>query len=142
MTSHQQPGVFSPRLSVVHAPLVMPPTPLPLVLGLAAGRSSSRASPTPQAREARRAQVRSRQVDPEVGPPSAFYGCIPTGMHEPTCFFWANLTPFSLQALAAREVEMQALKARMRTASSNRPTYKRPVVAGTGPGPSGVVMHP
>ena len=59
--------------------------------------------------------------------------------HGPTCFFWANLTPFSLQALAARNMEMQALKARMRMASSDRPTYRRSVVAGTGPGPPGVV---
>ena len=27
-----------------------------------------------------------------------FYRCIPTGMHGPTCIFWANLTPFSLQS--------------------------------------------
>jgi hypothetical protein len=25
----------------------------------------------------------------------AFYSCIPTEMHGPTCVFWANLTPFS-----------------------------------------------
>ena len=37
-----------------------------------------------------------RQVGPEVGPTSAFYSCIPTGMHGPTCIFWANLTLFSL----------------------------------------------
>jgi hypothetical protein len=28
---------------------------------------------------------------------SLFYSYIPTGMHGPTCIFWANLTPFSLQ---------------------------------------------
>ena len=28
---------------------------------------------------------------------AAFSSCIPTGMHGPTCIFWANLTPFSLQ---------------------------------------------
>ena len=32
----------------------------------------------------------------EVGPASAFCSCIPTGMHGPTCIFWANLTPLSL----------------------------------------------
>ena len=25
------------------------------------------------------------------------FSCIPSGMHGPTCIFWANLTPFSLQ---------------------------------------------
>ena len=39
-----------------------------------------------------------RQVGPEVGPTSAFYSCVPTGMHGPTCIFWANLTAFSLRA--------------------------------------------
>jgi hypothetical protein len=24
------------------------------------------------------------------------YRCVPTGMHGPTCIFWANLTPLSL----------------------------------------------
>ena len=34
----------------------------------------------------------------EVGPTPAFYRArVCTGMHEPTCVFWANLTPFSLQ---------------------------------------------
>jgi hypothetical protein len=28
---------------------------------------------------------------------SAFYSCIRTGMHRPTCMFWANLTPFSMR---------------------------------------------
>ena len=32
----------------------------------------------------------------EVGPTSAFYSCIPTGMHGPTCICRANLTPCSL----------------------------------------------
>jgi hypothetical protein len=31
-----------------------------------------------------------------LGPTSAFYSCVPTGMHKPACHFWANLTPFSL----------------------------------------------
>jgi hypothetical protein len=37
--------------------------------------------------------VRKRQVGPEVGPTSAFYSCILTGMHGPTCIFWAPLGP-------------------------------------------------
>jgi hypothetical protein len=37
------------------------------------------------------------QVGPEFGPTSAFFSCIPAGMHGPTCIFWANLTRFSLQ---------------------------------------------
>jgi hypothetical protein len=36
-------------------------------------------------------------VGPEVGPTSAFYSCIPTGMHGPTYIFWANLTLCSLK---------------------------------------------
>ena len=32
----------------------------------------------------------------QVGPSPAFYRCVPTGMHGPTCIFWANLTDFSL----------------------------------------------
>ena len=39
-----------------------------------------------------------RQAGPEVGPTSAFYSCIPTGMYGPTCIIWWNLTPFSLEA--------------------------------------------
>jgi hypothetical protein len=35
---------------------------------------------------------------PRSGPTSAFYHCIPIDMHGPTCIFWANLTPASLQA--------------------------------------------
>jgi hypothetical protein len=46
------------------------------------------------------AQVRKMpNVGPEVGPTSAFSSCIPTGMHGPTCIFWANLTFFSLAAV-------------------------------------------
>jgi hypothetical protein len=33
---------------------------------------------------------------------SPLYSCIPTGMHGPTCIFWANLTPFSLQGLRSQ----------------------------------------
>jgi hypothetical protein len=42
-------------------------------------------------------KVRKQQVGPEVGPTSASYSCIITGMHGPTYIFWANLTHFSLQ---------------------------------------------
>jgi hypothetical protein len=45
-------------------------------------------------------QARRRHVGPEVGPTSAFYSCVPTGMHGLTCIFWANLTPFSLAGVA------------------------------------------
>jgi hypothetical protein len=41
-------------------------------------------------------QVR-KKVGPEVGPTSAFYTCIPTGMRGAACIFWASLTPPSLQ---------------------------------------------
>jgi hypothetical protein len=44
-----------------------------------------------------------RRVGPGVGPTSAFYCCIPTGMHGSTCTFWANLTPCSAQLLARRQ---------------------------------------
>jgi hypothetical protein len=37
-------------------------------------------------------------------PTSAFYSCIPTRMHGPTCIFWANLRPFSLER-APRQLE-------------------------------------
>jgi hypothetical protein len=36
------------------------------------------------------------QVAPEVGPTSAFYRCITTGMRGPTSIFWANPTPSRL----------------------------------------------
>ena len=29
--------------------------------------------------------------------PSTLYSCTPAGMYGPTCIFWANLRPFSLQ---------------------------------------------
>jgi hypothetical protein len=44
--------------------------------------------------------VRKCQVGPEVGPTSASYSCVPTGVHGPACVFWANLKPFSLLGLA------------------------------------------
>ena len=43
-----------------------------------------------------RRRVRKTPGCPEVGPTAAFYRCITTGMHGPTCIYWANLTPFSL----------------------------------------------
>jgi hypothetical protein len=42
-------------------------------------------------------QQSEKDVGPEVGPTSAFFSCIPAGMHGPTCIFWANLTPFPVQ---------------------------------------------
>jgi hypothetical protein len=47
---------------------------------------------------ARRASERDANSGPEVGPTSAFYSCVPTGTHGPTGIFFANITPFSLQA--------------------------------------------
>jgi hypothetical protein len=40
------------------------------------------------------------QTEPEVGPTSAFYSCIPPGIHGPTCIFWATLAPFSPRGCA------------------------------------------
>ena len=40
---------------------------------------------------------------PRSGPTSAF-DSIPTGMHGPTCMFWANLTPLSLKLLPYRTI--------------------------------------
>jgi hypothetical protein len=42
-------------------------------------------------------QVRMTPSWPRSWPTLAFYSCIPTGTHGPTCIFWANLTPFWLQ---------------------------------------------
>jgi hypothetical protein len=53
---------------------------------------------TTQVRKTSAADGERRQVGPEVGPTAALYSCIPTGMHGPTCIFWANLTAFSRQA--------------------------------------------
>ena len=39
-----------------------------------------------------------RQAGPDVGPTSALYSCVPTGVHGPTCICWANLTAFLLQS--------------------------------------------
>ena len=54
-----------------------------------------------------RSEKEGCQVGPEVGPTkyptSASYSCILTGRtHGPTCIFWANLTPLSLEALLGR----------------------------------------
>jgi hypothetical protein len=40
------------------------------------------------------------RIFPEIGPTSAFYSCVLTGMHGPTGIFWANLTPFSRKSVA------------------------------------------
>jgi hypothetical protein len=48
------------------------------------------------------AGVRNTPSWPRSGPTSAFFSCIPTRTHGPTCVFWANLTPFSLGGAAAR----------------------------------------
>ena len=45
-------------------------------------------------------QVRKMpNIGPEIGPTSALYSRNCTGMHGPTCIFWANLTPVSLPKL-------------------------------------------
>jgi hypothetical protein len=44
------------------------------------------------------AKREGRQVGPEVGPTSAYYSCIPIGIHGPTRSFWANLTACSPQS--------------------------------------------
>jgi hypothetical protein len=49
-----------------------------------------------QIKQVRKTPSRSSS-GPEVGPTSAFYSCIPTEMHGPTCSFRANLTTVSLQ---------------------------------------------
>ena len=43
----------------------------------------------------------TRQVGPEIGPTSAFSSCVRTVMYGPTCIFWANLTPSSLNGPGA-----------------------------------------
>ena len=48
-----------------------------------------------------RAGLTSEKVGPEFGQTSAFYNCILTGVHGPTCIFWANLTNFSLRGCRA-----------------------------------------
>jgi hypothetical protein len=48
------------------------------------------------------AQVRKPSSWPRSWANFNLYGCSPTGMHGPACTFWADLTPFSLQAQAAR----------------------------------------
>jgi hypothetical protein len=46
-----------------------------------------------------------RQVGPEVGPTIVFCSCISTGMRGSACIFWADPTPFSLQADRAHNLE-------------------------------------
>ena len=50
-------------------------------------------------------QVRKTPSWPSLGvETSAFYSGIPTGIHGPTCIFWANLTTFSLQVQHVHEI--------------------------------------
>ena len=60
------------------------------------------------------AQVRRTPSRPDVGPTSAFSRCTPTVMYGPTCIFWANLTPFSLQAMAKAVAAVRAEPPRVR----------------------------
>ena len=56
-----------------------------------------------------------RRVGPKVGPTPA----LPTGMHAPTRIFWANLTPFSLEA-AAGDHPQPAARRRQETLENGR----------------------
>jgi hypothetical protein len=53
------------------------------------------------------------------------YSCMLTGMHGPTCIFWANLTPFSLQpewwARLQAELETEWRESAVRTDHSRLP---------------------
>ena len=46
------------------------------------------------------AQVRKTPSWPRIWANFSLYCCITTGIHGPTCIFWANLTPPSLQPVA------------------------------------------
>ena len=46
----------------------------------------------------RLAKVRKTPSWPRSWANFTLCSCIPTGIHGPTCIFWANLTPFSLEA--------------------------------------------
>ena len=48
-------------------------------------------------------EVRKTPSWPKSWPTAAFYSCIPIGMPGPTCMFWANLTPFSLEIVALNQ---------------------------------------
>jgi hypothetical protein len=73
------------------------------------------------AEQATQSEKDTMQVGPEVGPTSAFYGCIPFGMHGPTCIFWANLTPFSLKP-APRKICLVGLASPLRQRLRRPPT--------------------
>jgi hypothetical protein len=69
-------------------------------LGLSGGRTKAGEAlffPTSWMHEVGKTPRLPKSWGPEVGPTSVFYSCIPTGMHGPTCIFWADLTPFSLE---------------------------------------------
>jgi hypothetical protein len=57
-------------------------------------------------------QVRKKPSWPRSWANFSLYCCIPTGMHGPTCIFWANLTPFSLQPPYIIHLAKQAIKER------------------------------
>jgi hypothetical protein len=56
---------------------------------------------------------------------SAFYSCISTGMHGPTCIFWGNLTPSSLQPRATWQVGVKFPHCRRHCHASSCPVPAR-----------------
>jgi hypothetical protein len=75
-----------PRGAASPTPTARPPRYWPRVLPRPSGPVLTKHSP----------ECEQHQIGREVAPTSAFYGCMPTGMHGPTCIFWANLALFSL----------------------------------------------
>jgi hypothetical protein len=57
---------------------------------VAAGRPVSLPAASGGGLDAPRSRCERRRVGPEVGPTPACYSCAPTGMHGPTCIFWAT----------------------------------------------------
>jgi hypothetical protein len=55
------------------------------------------------------AQVRETKLAQKT---SALYSCVPTGTHGPTCIFWANLIPFSLQRYQLARIPAPSTDAR------------------------------
>jgi hypothetical protein len=51
----------------------------------------------PAATTARSQSEKDAKLAHTLGQISVVYSCNSTGMHGPTCIFWANLTPFSLE---------------------------------------------
>jgi hypothetical protein len=86
---------FGPRIGDDYAPLSRPVRrpPHPRVPHTAPHTAGTH---DPTCWHARPQQGERRQVGSEVGPTSAFCSCIPTGMHGPTCIFWADLASLSL----------------------------------------------